>query len=188
MNEEKEAQDLLLIDGIKFKGRTIQISYRKGLTQITGEFHETPDPRFPDAMGKLRNSVTEILELPNESYRIVPFAVKFRYNNEGAFGASISSYLSLVESNQKVKIDTPFRWLDIDCKKDPKYLTAGQGDMLQNLLDEAQEYLEGHRAQTVLFNQDGSISDDQQQEEDDTPQVPMPAVAAAGNVVPFQQH
>lgn len=159
MSEEKE-QDVL-INAVKMKKGIIQIDYTKGSADFSGDFRESPDPRFTNAMLALKNSVAEILELPNESERLIPFAVKFRYTGDGTIGATISAALALDSANQKVTINTPFRWADKEDGHNKKCLNPAQVEMLETLIREAQEYLTGHKAQTSLFNQDGTVSDDQ---------------------------
>jgi len=128
-------------------GKEINLTLRSG---------DKPAPGFLNTMMKLRDSVADLLELPNtdeEIKRIVVKKVSFDYSSDDdAMGAVISATRELKLSGTKMALNTPHKFAKTEKKKKgaaifDKHVT----DLLETLQEEAIKYINGIRQNYDLF-------------------------------------
>lgn len=121
-------------------------------------FEEEPEPSFWEAFGYLRVDVCRILEVDPGQYakRIVPTAVSYSTGADGYEGAIITCEYHMPRSGTMTTINTPlFRFPQTDEQVSlPSYFSEDAEEHLRALQEEAVRYLEGHRGQGNLFDDD----------------------------------
>lgn len=122
---------------------------------------DAPAPEFEKAMAALAPFVIEMCELnPKHQSRISVRSVSASYAGENdVLGIVISAQKGLEHSNSPLNINTPY-------KIQEPYKEGAEGDQLQlmppncseciqELFDQAEKYIKGHRLQTDLFDKKG---------------------------------
>lgn len=132
------------------KEQKIKIAYMLDGDEIVGTFSEPAKPSFYDCFKALVEPVIDILELPQGfEKRIEPFGVTYSHGDD-AMRASITVRLHMPASDTVTVVNTPVRKVSIEYEDG---LKVDACNTLMKLEDEAKEYLNGHRAQTNLFEQ-----------------------------------
>lgn len=116
-------------------------------------------PEFYNAMTALNKHVVDMCELP-DSYldRITTKSVSFSYGgDEQVMGATISASMKLENSPAGLNLNTPHKACDSynpeQPVEDPALLLSEKCvDDLDTLMDEAELYINGDRAQMNLFD------------------------------------
>ncbi len=116
---------------------------------------DEPKPEFRAALQDLAQDVIEMCELPDHYLsRINVTGVSFSYGGESAvMGATIISQMSLSKSYVALNLNTPHKASEPyadgeDGNKDPKQLLSEDCvERLEDLIREAQDYVNGIRAQ-----------------------------------------
>lgn len=152
------------------KRRITKIKYKPGdfvtINWTAGEKHEdeysikcrdVPRGEFIRAMSELNRHVVEMCELPDIAlYRVQTRSVSLNYGGENeTLGATISAQMELLKSNQPLNINTPNKTVEPynkDTPWDEKIcLTEECTDAIYELIEEANLYIDGTRAQGSLF-------------------------------------
>ena len=124
----------------------------------TSKFEEEPEPSFWEVFGYLRVDVCKILEVDPGQYakRIVPTAVSYSTDANGYDGAIITCEYHMPKSGTMTTINTPLlRFPQADEQVGlPSYFSEDAEEHLRVLQEEAVRYLEGHRGQGGLFDDD----------------------------------
>ena len=119
-------------------------------------FEEEPEPSFWSAFGYLRADVCRILEVDPGQYarRIVPTGVSYSTGTDGYEGAIITCEYHMPQSGTMTTINTPlFRFPQTDEQVGlSSYFNEDAEEHLRDLIHEAVRYLEGHRGQGSLFD------------------------------------
>ena len=141
-------------------------------------FEEAPEPSFWSAFGYLRADVCKILEVDPGQYarRIVPTGVSCSTDANGYEGAIITCEYHMPQSGTMTTINTPFfRFPQTDEQAGlPSYFDEETEKHLHDLVHEAVRYLEGHRGQVGLFD------DEEQDPRNVTPEDSPVRLAAMG--------
>ena len=146
---------------IKYKlGDFTVINWTSGennLDEYSVKCRDTPRPEFIRAMAELDKHVTEMCELPdNFIVKVHTRSVSLNYGGENeTMGATITAQMDLLKSNCPLNINTPNKTVDPYCEDTPWdetiCLTEECVDAINNLIKEAELYLDGVRAQGTLF-------------------------------------
>lgn len=145
-------------DKIKFDGVRVTIKYHEGAAddpqnETTYTSKDAPTPEFREALQALRADVIDICELPMQLYALDVRSVSFSHAND-ILGATITALYSLSKSNAPLVINTPH-------KSAEPYSEGGDSSQcldphavarLKRLIDRAEKYLQGARAQGTLFD------------------------------------
>ena len=121
----------------------------------TSKFEEEPEPEFWRVFGLLGVDVCRILEVdPGQlAERIIPTGVSYSTDSNGYDGAIITCEYRMPRSKATTTINTPlFKFPQTDSEKGLSgYFDDATVKHLRDLQDEAILYLEGHRGQGNLF-------------------------------------
>jgi hypothetical protein len=132
------------------------------------ETADAADPEFYKAMEDLAEEVQKLCELPNEDLsRITVKGVSFSYAGDNETpGAVITASKTLLHSHTPLNLNTPhkpfepYAKLPDGCEIDLKGVhTDDCIKKLKTLMNKAEDYLNGKRKQTDLFNSAKSGSD-----------------------------
>ena len=149
----KAAKGKLVFEYDKKEDGNLPISTHKST------FEEEPEPSFWSAFGYLRADVCKILEVDPGQYarRIVPTGVSYSTDANGYEGAIITCEYHMPQSGTMTTINTPLlRFPQTDEQEGlPSYFSEEAEEHLRDLIHEAVRYLEGHRGQGGLFDDDG---------------------------------
>lgn len=146
-----------------------KINGKSDYDEFTLSCVDKPRPEFEIVFMDLRKHVLEICELPadvSDIEKVIVKGVSFSYSEsesgESIMGATITASRSLSKSNASLIINTPHKFDTPHNDKQPKtfLLTPECADLLNELIDEAEKYIDGNRAQLGLFNQDLEIAVD----------------------------
>ena len=146
---------------IKYSKGKVKIEYelrnkeKKDWDQFSLACSDEPKPEFQIALQSLSEDVLEMCELPGDyRKRIMVTGVSFSYGGEGeVMGATIISQMALNRSNVNLNLNTPH-------KPSEPYSEGGDAaqclsqdciDRLASLELEAEDYINGNRAQGELF-------------------------------------
>ncbi len=120
-----------------------------------------PEPEFLKAIRALKADVLRICELPQEwGEELEVRSVAFRHQ-DNRFGVNISASRKLAAANSPLNITTPLLWQAKEDGQDKKVLSEEIVGKLNSLIQRAEEYEAGHRAQQELELDD---EDDGQQD------------------------
>lgn len=157
------------ITKIKFKNGLTEIHYNVNRNSVdsngfvvshvdeyTIKSTEAPAPELESSLQNLASEVCDMLELPSTYEQgLTVTGVSFSYPND-IMGAVITASKKLVNSYSPFNLNTPFK---------PSQDYNGNDDMndnllddetvrkLNKLLDEAEQYINGKRKQTTLFEE-----------------------------------
>ncbi len=157
---------------IKYDGKTVFLQYQQGPAfkdEYSMKCRELPRPEFAEALKALAPEVLYLCELATAYLnRIKVRSVSLNYGGKGeTMGATITSQMDLYNSNCPLNLNTPNKPVEpynTDCEYDDdtlaKMCLRGECvDKLEDLIDEANKYVDGQRAQGSLFdNVDGKES------------------------------
>lgn len=148
---------------IKYKpGDSVLINWTAGKTnedEYSIKCKDMPRGEFIRAMQGLNKHVVDMCELPEEAaFRVQTRSVSLNYGGENeTLGATISAQMELLKSNQPLNINTPNKTVEPynkDTPWDEKIcLTEECVDALYELIEEANLYIDGTRAQGSLFDE-----------------------------------
>ena len=148
----KAAKGKLVFEYDKKEDGNLPISTHKST------FEEEPEPSFLEALAALCVDVCKILELDPGQYatRVKPTGVAFSEDSSGCDCAIITCEYSMLQSMTTTTINTP---LVRFARSDEERVMTGYFDgettaHLRTLQEEAVRYLEGHRGQGNLFDDD----------------------------------
>ena len=168
----KAAKGKLVFEYDKKEDGNLPISTHKST------FDEEPEPSFWEVFGYLRVDVCKILEVDPGQYakRIVPTAVSYSTDANGYDGAIITCEYHMPSSGTMTTINTPFfRFPQTDEQVGlSSYFSEDAEEHLRDLIHEAVRYLEGHRGQGGLFD------DEEQDPRNVTPEDSPVRLAALG--------
>lgn len=121
----------------------------------TSKFEEEPEPEFWRVFDLLRVDVCGILEVDPGQFaeRIIPTGVSYSTDSGGYDGAIITCEYRMPRSKATTTINTPlFKFPQTDSEKGLSgYFDDATVKHLRDLQEEAILYLEGHRGQGSLF-------------------------------------
>lgn len=154
---------------IKFDGEQVFLQYEEGASfenEYTIKCKELPRPEMVAALEDLRPEVLLLCELP-DSYldRIDVRSVSLNYGGPAeTMGATITARMKLYHSNCPLNLNTPNKPVEpynTDCDYDDDTyekmcLSEDCVDKLEVLIEEAEAYINGHRAQGSLFGEDSA--------------------------------
>lgn len=146
---------------IKYSKGKVKIEYellnkgKKDWDQFSLACLDEPKPEFQIALRALSKDVIEMCELP-ENYlkRIMVTGVSFSYGGEAEIlGATIISQMTLNRSNVNLNLNTPHKPSEPYSEEGDATQCLSQDcvDRLASLELEAEEYINGNRAQGELF-------------------------------------
>lgn len=123
--------------------------------EATLESPDQPNPSFPNALMRLRKGILELCELPTDDEQITSIEVRglsISHSDKVGMGITLSALKKLKYSDQPLCLNTPHKYEDGD---DPKRIMPSWifNECLV-VIEEAQAYLEGDRAQLDMFKQD----------------------------------
>lgn len=147
---------------IKFdpKKGMVHLEYKSGkqlLDEYTMKCTEAPHPNFLKSLEVFKTHVTDICELPAEyAERIIVRGISLNYGGEDdVMGCVIIAGMELQNSNAPLNLNTPNK---IECMYNPDMpddekvlMSADMREDIEELIHEANLYVEGERAQTNLF-------------------------------------
>ena len=153
---------------IKYDGETVFLQYQQGPAfkdEYSMKCRERPRPEFAEALKALAPEVLYLCELANAYLnRIKVRSVSLNYGGEGeTMGATITSQMDLYNSNCPLNLNTPNKPVEpynTECEYDEDTLAkmclrSECVDKLEVLIDEANKYVDGQRAQGNLFDDAG---------------------------------
>lgn len=151
------------IKKIHLKGETIHMEWTKTTMKpddksATNKYSMTESelavPGFYTAVQSLAADVCAICQLPDnytEGMKIVGLTLS--YGEDEQWGALISAVKTLKNSNAPFNIHTPFKWaIASDPSVESSFLSKGCVKRLELVLDYAEGYIDGDRAQGKLFD------------------------------------
>lgn len=144
----------LIIKKIKLikKQNKINLVYFLDGDEMSGMFSEPADPDLYQCFEKLAHEVSDIMEFPSDEFddRIEPFGVT--YSHGEVMKATIAAKLIMPDSDTETVINTPTRKVSIALEDG---LRKSACELLERLEQDAINYLNGKRAQTELFDEQG---------------------------------
>jgi len=159
------------ITKVKFSKGRVHVEYctrRPGAEasdEYTVDCGEAPHPSFLAALDSLRGHVLEICEMPSGlKPRTTVHGASFSYTENGdgeeVLGAVITALVTLNRSRSPLVLNTPHKFSDVlNDADDPSFcLSEDAGAAIEEVIDETNKYLDGHRAQGVLPLDDGADS------------------------------
>lgn len=163
-----KAQTPYIINLVNVTKSSIKICYdrvRNGRAETyTMVSTEKPRPELYKSMKELAAPVAGLLEIEtkNLNHRIRPYQVKFEYNSNDQMSAVIESEFFCPLASAHVTIKTPKKREPIDPEKDTQedmFFVPYTVDCLRTVQAEAIRFIDGERAQTTLFKDDGKKSE-----------------------------
>ena len=148
---------------IKFDGTTVELHYEEGdnyLDKYTMKCNELPRPDMVMAFDALREEARLLCELPEDYLqRIDVRSVSLNYGGkQETMGATITARMKLEYSNGPLNLNTPNKPVEpyVEANYDDETyakmcLRSECVDKLEKLIDEANYYVDGQRAQGNLF-------------------------------------
>jgi hypothetical protein len=143
---------------------TLEYQKKKGddsVDEFAFSSFDKPLPGFDLAMLALRKYVLQICEYPvNDDFltRVTVTGVSFSYGgNEDVMGATLIAQLALKECNAPLNLNTPHLAEDFYSENggsEKQLMPVNMASDLDKLIDEAERYLQGERAQGELFKTD----------------------------------
>ena len=140
----------------------IQMEYevknpKGGSDEFSFSCADEPKPSFIVALNDLKPDVLEMCELPDDYLdRIRVSGVSFSYGGENeTMGAVIIASMVLYKSNVALNLNTPHKTEDFygETGDEKQLLNPKCVSRLNRLVEEAEDYVKGIRAQGNLFNQ-----------------------------------
>ncbi len=149
---------------IKFDGTTVELHYEEGdnfADKYTMKCNELPRPDLGKAFNDMREEVRLLCELPPDYInRLEVRSVSLNYGGkQETMGATITARMKLEYSNAPLNLNTPNK--PVEPYQDGDYDDETYAKMclrsecvkkLNTLIDEANYYVDGQRAQGNLFD------------------------------------
>lgn len=130
---------------------------KKGYDEYSLSCADEPRPEFKKALIDLGQDVISMCELPADYLgRIVVRGVSFSYGGEEeVMGAVIVAQMSLRKSSAPLNLNTPHKPSApySESADDSQLLDSRCVERLEDLMDEAEQYVNGVRAQGSLFQE-----------------------------------
>ena len=150
------------ITRVKVKGNKVHIEWNiKRDTGDTDEYTleciDAPAPSFKEAWDALRQVVVEEAELPGDMVSaITPIGLSVSYYDDGRWGAVVSGTRQLMHSNAPMVINTPHKPAESSehNPQDDNILIEESVVAIELVLEEAEKYVNGERAQQGLFEEE----------------------------------
>lgn len=153
------------INKIKYqdKSKKINIEYTRVNENKNISFHnciftDEPAPEFFTALENLTIPTLDILGIGSYfiTSRLKPFAVKFKYAEDGTMSAVISSMLYVPSADGEIVVNTPLMKCPADEVEASQagFFNQETVDALWAFEQEARKYLDGKRNQISLFGED----------------------------------
>lgn len=150
------------------KDSKVHIEYQVPRTVETGQDFDQftlncvdkPLPALELAMLNLRKHVLDICEMPIDDTEVMKVKVKgvsFSYSgDDDIMGATITASKTLARSNAPLMINTPHKFDQTHNENQSTEMLLSDDciSVLVELLEQAEKYLDGERAQLEMFNQD----------------------------------
>lgn len=117
---------------------------------------DKPLPAFEDAMMELRKHVLDICEMPADDLEVMKVIVKgvsFSYSgDDDVMGATIIAIKTLNKSNTRLMINTPHKFSQPHSENQGAEMCLSYDCImvLEELIEQAEKYLDGERAQLKL--------------------------------------
>ena len=128
-----------------------------GMDEYSFSCSDEPKPSFIEALKDLNQDVREMCELPPDYLRRIHVSgVSFSFGGENeTMGAVIIAQMLLEKSNVSLNLNTPHKITEYYGETgDPQQLLDPKCTCrLENLIEEAEDYVKGIRAQANLFDQ-----------------------------------
>lgn len=121
---------------------------------------DKPLPALELAMLNLRKHVLEICEMPVDDTEVMKVKVKgvsFSYSGDNdVMGATITASKTLAKSNSPLIINTPHKFDQPHNENQGTEMCLSDDcvNVLEELLEQAEKYLDGERAQLEMFDKD----------------------------------
>lgn len=127
--------------------------------QFTLDCVDKPLPALELAMLNLRKHVLEICEMPVDDTEVMKVKVRgvsFSYSGDDVMGATITASKTLVKSNAPLMINTPHKFDQPHNENQGTEMCLSDDcvNVLVELLEQAEKYLDGERAQLEMFDKD----------------------------------
>ena len=138
----------------------VLIEYEKqsangGVNEFSLKVNEEPQPEFQKVFMELRKVVKDIAELQFDESRITVIGVKFSYSKAEVLGATLTAKIKLHYSPQPLIINTPIKWENFpsggDTGDEMQLMSSEMNSLMYAVQDEAEEFINGKRAQLKLF-------------------------------------
>jgi len=151
----------MVINKISYKNEIMEVHYsvlKKGGKEdyFTIRSGDQPLPSFRNLLMKLRPTVIDMMELPNndeEVKRITINQVSFDYSgDDNVMGAVISAKRKLNYSGTNMALNTPHKFAKKAKGASSSVFNKAVIDLLEDLQDEAEKYVNGERQQGELFD------------------------------------
>lgn len=148
------------VSKVKYDGSRVRIEYQKeradgqSADDYTLSCADQPSPAFLAALNALADDVVSICEFHADSVRNLKVrGVSFTYTND-VFGAVITALKTLKTANAPLVINTPHLTDEPYGEGDGStpLLDTSTADRLHTLALEAENYINGERAQGALFS------------------------------------
>ena len=146
---------------IKYNKGNVFVAYEQGANEYSMKCNEMPRAEFIQALIDLQEEVIEMCELP-ESYleRITVKSVSLNYGGKKeTMGATITASMELFNSNAPLNLNTPNKPVEPYAEGDyddetleKMCLTEDCVEKINTLINEANLYVDGKRAQGSLFD------------------------------------
>ena len=145
------------IEKVKWDGSVMQIHYSitrddGGSDEYTLRCRDQPRPEFEQAMNALIPHIGEWLEINDEHWvqGLKPRGVSFTHHPELGLGAVVTALRDLDKCNSPVTINTPNNFEEPSFEDGP-CLDGNCVDALKEVIEEANAYIDGYRAQLSLY-------------------------------------
>ena len=147
---------------IKYNKGNVFVAYEQGANEYSMKCNEMPRAEFVQALIDLQEEVIQMCELPDEYLkRITVKSVSLNYGGKReTMGATITASMELYNSNAPLNLNTPNKPVepynneaDYDDEMLEKMcLSEACIEKLNILINEANLYVDGKRAQGSLFD------------------------------------
>lgn len=143
---------------------SIKIEYEElnrngGWDEYSMKSAEEPAPSFEHALDDLAPHVEQMCELTTNDHQVHPYTVRgvsFSYGGDhDVMGATITAERTLTNSNSPLILNTPHKIAEpyAEGSDETQVMTNDCLIDLERLQNEAEDYLEGKRAQMDMFNE-----------------------------------
>lgn len=134
--------------------------------QFTLDCVDKPLPALELAMLNLRKHVLDICEMPMDDTEVMKVKVKgvsFSYSGDNdVMGATITASKTLARSNAPLMINTPHKFDQPHNENQGTEMCLSDYciSALEEVIEQAEKYLDGERAQLEMFDKDSAVAVD----------------------------
>jgi len=166
----------LVIHKVRMTRRNVIIVYNNGSESLSISSPENPLPQFKTAIAALVPLILQICHLP-ENYEANLVATGLTITDKGM--VTIQSKKSLDDASGPFNIATPLRLIETPTEEGTYSppLTDVQNSVIDEVIEQAKQYVLGNRAQGLLFQED--------EDENDLPEG-IEAPLEESNTLPFE--